>query len=178
MGPRLSTPVEKQGSCYRPRYRWSPVTDGGTIDSDVAPCGASTSAVARPQQGDGGPPRSGVGTPIAPADWAMTHLQFTAAPAQAAAPNTSATTRRNRLRDSILNLLISGIALGVALGLAEWLVRRVAPQQLILLRPDVWQPADSLGWVNQPNVNTMINTGDRTVRLMTDRDGFRVGTAG
>lgn len=65
-----------------------------------------------------------------------------------------------------------------ALGLGEGGVRLVAPQQLVLKRPDVWQPVDSLGWVNRPNLQTTINTGERTVRVFTDRDGFRVGHAG
>ena len=103
----------------------------------------------------------------------MTDLPFTAVtrPAADAGPRTA-------WRDWLLNVFIAGATLLAALGLGEWLVRWVAPQQLVLKRPDVWQPADSVGWVNRPNVNTTINTGERTVRLFTDRDGFRVGPAG
>jgi lysophospholipase L1-like esterase len=85
---------------------------------------------------------------------------------------------RRPLHDWMLNFLIAGIALAVALGLGELAVRFLAPQQLILLkRPDVWQAADTLGWVHRPGISTTINSGERTVRLLTDRDGFRVGRA-
>ncbi len=103
----------------------------------------------------------------------MTDLPFTALTGRAAGAGP-----RKRWRDWLLNVLIAGAALLAGLGLGEWLVRWVAPQQLVLKRPDVWQPADSVGWVNRPNLNTTINTGERTVRLFTDQDGFRVGPAG
>lgn len=66
----------------------------------------------------------------------------------------------------------------IALLLAEGMVRLAAPQQLILRRPDVWQPVDSLGWRLRPDVATTINTGERTVSVFTDADGFRVGSRG
>lgn len=70
------------------------------------------------------------------------------------------------------------VMLVVSLFLAEGVVRVVAPQQLILLRPDIWEPADSLGWVHRPSVDTQVNTGERTVRWATDTRGFRVGING
>ena len=108
----------------------------------------------------------------------MTDLPFTVTRDRGAAWAASPTARPGPWRDSFLNLLIAGMALGVALGLAELVVRWLAPQQLVLERPDVWQAVDSLGWVHRPGLNTTINTGERTVRLITDRDGFRVGQAG
>ena len=57
-------------------------------------------------------------------------------------------------------------------------MRLVAPQQLIVARPDIWQAVDTLGWVHRPNVNTTINTGERTVPFFTDADGLRVGARG
>ena len=66
----------------------------------------------------------------------------------------------------------------VALGLAELLVRLVAPQQLILIRPDIWQPVDTVGWAQRPNIRTDVNTGDRTVTMVTDDNGFRTGISG
>jgi hypothetical protein len=66
----------------------------------------------------------------------------------------------------------------LALVLAEVTVRYAAPQQLIQIRPDIWVAADSVGWVNRPNVRTTINTGERTVHLYTDGEGLRVGRAG
>ena len=103
----------------------------------------------------------------------MTDLPFTAVTRRAAAAGP-----RTSWRGWLLNVLIAAAALLAGVGLGEWLVRWVAPQQLVLKRPDVWQPADSVGWVNRPNLSTTINTGERTVRLFTDQDGFRVGPAG
>jgi hypothetical protein len=86
--------------------------------------------------------------------------------------------RPRRVPEWTLNSLVALCGLALALGLSELLVRLVAPQELIIKRPDVWRPADTLGWFHWPNVNTTINTGDRTVRFITDADGFRVGSAG
>lgn len=72
-------------------------------------------------------------------------------------------------------LAVSGL---IALLLAEVVVRLFAPQQLIQIRPDLWQPADTIGWLRRPNANTRINTGERTVSVITDRDGYRIGNAG
>lgn len=71
-----------------------------------------------------------------------------------------------------------GAAVVVSLLVGEGAVRLVAPQQLIQLRPDIWAPADSLGWVNRPGVHTTINTGERTVHVYTDQDGLRIAGAG
>lgn len=70
------------------------------------------------------------------------------------------------------------VSVGAALLLAEGLVRIVAPQQLILVRPDIWRPADTLGWEHRPGVDTRVNTGERTVRFVTDHRGFRVAPSG
>jgi len=83
-----------------------------------------------------------------------------------------------RLRLVVLGATLLLASILVAVALAEVLVRFAAPQQLIQSRPDLWQPADTLGWVVRPNVSTRINTGERTVSVFTDRDGFRVGRTG
>ena len=62
--------------------------------------------------------------------------------------------------------------------LCELLVRLVIPQQLIIERPDVWYPVPGLGWQKRADVDTTINSGERTVRIRTDRYGFRIGQAG
>jgi hypothetical protein len=72
-------------------------------------------------------------------------------------------------------LAVSGL---LALALAEVVVRLAAPQQLILIRPDVWEAVDTLGWVRRPNIETLMNTGERTVTVRTDSARFRVGEAG
>ncbi len=83
-----------------------------------------------------------------------------------------------RLRPHAFNAGLVALSLVGALLLAEGLVRLLAPQQLILIRPDLWQAADTLGWVHRPHVETLINTGERTVHVYTDQDGFRVGEKG
>lgn len=67
---------------------------------------------------------------------------------------------------------------GIAVGFMELAVRTVLPQQLIQVRPDIWMPDDGLGWVVRPDLETTINTGERTVRVRTDVDGFRIGETG
>lgn len=82
------------------------------------------------------------------------------------------------LRQTAAQLGLLGVALGSALLAAELVVRLAAPQQLILKRSDIWQPTDTLGWTHHPNVNTTVNTGERTVRFRTDGDRNRVGRSG
>lgn len=86
--------------------------------------------------------------------------------------------RRGRMRAAAANAALLLIALCVALALGEVVVRVFAPQQLILIRPDIWEPADSLGWVARPNVRSLINTGERTVHVDTDSLGMRIGVGG
>lgn len=83
------------------------------------------------------------------------------------------------LRKRILfSLILLAISLGVALVVGEVIVRLAAPQQLIMVRPDIWAPADSLGWHHASGLDTEVNTGERTVRFVTDSEGFRVGAEG
>lgn len=81
-----------------------------------------------------------------------------------------------RLKPVALNASLMLGSVGVALLLGEMAVRIVAPQQLIQIRPDLWMPADTVGWLHRPNVSTSINTGERTVSVFTDANGFRVGS--
>jgi hypothetical protein len=82
--------------------------------------------------------------------------------------------RWHRAKAAVQNAALAAFSFGVALAGAEGAVRIVAPQQLILIRPDLWQPADTVGWLRRPNVNVKINTGERTVTVATDSGGFRV----
>lgn len=86
--------------------------------------------------------------------------------------------RTRRFRAAALGTLLIGVSCGLALLLAELVIRLAAPQQLIQIRPDLWQAVDTLGWSVRPNVATTINTGERTVDVFTDSDGFRVGRNG
>src|SRR5207247_748392 len=103
---------------------------------------------------------------------------FTVAPGLIASPAVATGRRGARLREALITVGMVSVSLSLAFGLGELAVRFVAPQQLIVKRPDIWQPVDTLGWTHRPNVNTTINTGERTVRVITDHDGFRVGVAG
>lgn len=81
-----------------------------------------------------------------------------------------------RLKGLPGRLLLLAVATAVALLAAEALVRWLAPQQLIRLRPDVWTPDhEGLGWRMAPDLDTVVNTGERDVVLRTDADGHRVG---
>jgi len=73
-------------------------------------------------------------------------------------------------------LLFSSLLFGALV--SEVVIRLLVPQQLVLIRPDIWMPRDTLGWAHQPLLDTEVNTGERTVRLITDANGFRVGAAG
>lgn len=77
------------------------------------------------------------------------------------------------LKSRLLTLAVSTV---LAFLLGEALVRWFAPQQLIRLRPDVWVPDyGGLGWRMAPDMDTRINTGERTVRVRTDGHGYRIG---
>jgi lysophospholipase L1-like esterase len=72
----------------------------------------------------------------------------------------------------------AALGLVAALLVGEWMVRVIAPQQLIILRPDLWEPADSVGWLRRPGISVRMNTGERTVSIHTDALGYRVGAEG
>ena len=82
------------------------------------------------------------------------------------------------LRAVALNGALLFFSLLIAACAAEVAVRIAAPQQLIQIRPDLWQPADTVGWMHRPNVTTTMNTGEGEVHVYTDSAGFRVGEAG
>jgi hypothetical protein len=76
-------------------------------------------------------------------------------------------------------LLRLGLVLGsfvFTLLLLELLLRLFYPQELIVLRPDIWQAVeDGRGHRFVPNQDTIINTGEGEIRLLTDAEGFRIG---
>jgi hypothetical protein len=80
------------------------------------------------------------------------------------------------LRKVLLRLGLVLGSLAFTLLLLEILVRLFYPQQLILLRPDIWQAVeDGRGHGFVANQDTRINTGEREIRLITDAEGFRIG---
>ncbi|MGH7676978.1 MAG: alginate O-acetyltransferase AlgX-related protein [Gemmatimonadaceae bacterium] len=74
--------------------------------------------------------------------------------------------------------LVLFVSVLLALLLGEVAIRIGAPQQLIQIRPDLWEPVDTLGWNRRANVSGQINTGERTVTLQSDAKGYRVGASG
>ncbi len=48
----------------------------------------------------------------------------------------------------------------------------IASQQLIQIRPDIWQPADTLGWLARPNVN--VDQANRRLLSEFGRRGLKV----
>ncbi|HEV8198673.1 MAG TPA: hypothetical protein VGS03_01485 [Candidatus Polarisedimenticolia bacterium] len=93
-------------------------------------------------------------------------------PADAATPPP-----RSRAAAIAATLALLAASITLSLFLAEGVVRLLAPQALILIRPDIWMPAEGVGWKNRPNVNTHVNTGERDVHWSTDARGFRTGAA-
>lgn len=85
---------------------------------------------------------------------------------------------RHRIREGLYLRRFALLVVSTLLSLlaVEAAVRWIAPQQLIQLRPDIWQPHDGLGWERAPNLDVEINTGERTARLLTDSRGHRVGS--
>lgn len=69
-------------------------------------------------------------------------------------------------------LLSTSVLIGLAL--AEFSVRWLAPQQLIVARPELYQPDDTIGWKHRANVKTILNTGDGPVHFRTDANGYRI----
>src|SRR5687767_349911 len=92
----------------------------------------------------------------------------------------AATPSRGRriARMALLATIVLAVSCFVALLLAEGAVRMAAPQQLIQIRPDLWQPADTVGWLRRPNAKVRINTGERSVNVFSDAEGYRVGADG
>lgn len=86
--------------------------------------------------------------------------------------------RAAALRLAAKTIMLGVIATLAGLGLGEVVVRLVAPQQLVVQRPELFRPMDSLGYAHRPNVHLSVNTGDRTVTVHTDGSGFRVGADG
>jgi hypothetical protein len=75
----------------------------------------------------------------------------------------------------IFELLIVVFSTLASLVVVETFVRLLAPQSLILLRPDIFIPTEQLAWRHAPDVDTRVNTGEREIRWRTDDQGMRIG---
>lgn len=74
------------------------------------------------------------------------------------------------------NLLVL-LSLMVSVCIGEGVVRLLVPQQLVMIRPDVWCPVAELGWDHCPLVDTRINSGERSIHFHTDAKGHRINPA-
>ena len=72
------------------------------------------------------------------------------------------------------NILLILASLVISPVLGEALVRVVHPQQLVVLRPDIWQPVEGFGWRHRELVDTVVNTGEGLVHFRTDEVGRRI----
>jgi hypothetical protein len=70
------------------------------------------------------------------------------------------------------SLILVSIIIGLLI--VEMLVRVFVPQQLIVLRPDIWMPDSLTGFRRCPDIDTRVNWGEAPVRLVTDADGYRI----
>src|SRR4051794_33144411 len=75
------------------------------------------------------------------------------------------------------NLVLLLATMAIALAVVELCLRLLAPQQLVLMPPDLFVPDDHLGFSPRPYLDAVINTGEREVRLITGANGHRIGTA-
>lgn len=87
-------------------------------------------------------------------------------------PSTVARPPHRRAGCGAIALLVTASLVGLAI--TELLVRLVAPQPLVRLPEGVWASDSVLGWRRPPNLDVVMNTGERDVRFVTDSAGFRV----
>ena len=76
----------------------------------------------------------------------------------------------------LTNLTLLAAALIIGIFICEITVRVFIPQQLIKVQDDVWAPDSVLGWRIKENMDVWVNTGDETVRIITDDNGHRIGS--
>lgn len=84
----------------------------------------------------------------------------------------------HRVKEYFIRIILIVTSLTITLFVLEGLVRLFIPQQLIIIRPDIWIPAETYGWAHAPNLDTPINTGERTTHLITDERGHRITATG
>ena len=79
------------------------------------------------------------------------------------------------MKEFIKNSILLITSIFITILITEFFIRLLLPQQLILLRPDIWQSDDFLGWKHKPSLKTTVNTGEKMVNILTDENGYRVG---
>jgi hypothetical protein len=85
---------------------------------------------------------------------------------------------RKKLKALTLRITLIPISILVTLFVLEIAVRLFMPQQLVARQPHMYKPDyNGFGWKHHANVNTVVNTGERTVQFRTDENGFRIGVS-
>ena len=79
------------------------------------------------------------------------------------------------MKKLLQNTLTFLLAVVISLLLAEFLLRIIAPQNLILIHDDIWIPDSTLGWKAKPNADMTVNWGEGEVTFQTDKNGYRIG---
>ena len=78
------------------------------------------------------------------------------------------------MKKLLQNTLTFLLAVVISLLLAEFLLRIIAPQNLILIHDDIWIPDSTLGWKAKPNADMPVNWGEGEVTFRTDANGYRI----
>lgn len=78
------------------------------------------------------------------------------------------------MKSASLKITLLVISTVIILVLAEIFVRFIMPQQLIILRSDIWRPDSTFGYRHREHVNTIVNTGEGPVHFLTDENGYRI----
>lgn len=79
-----------------------------------------------------------------------------------------------KLKGYILNFFLLIISFFISLFVGEIAIRIFFPQKLITNYSNIWRPDNIYGWRHQENIDTYINSGERTVRFITDSEGYRI----
>lgn len=78
------------------------------------------------------------------------------------------------MKKILQNTLIFLVAIIISLLIAEFGIRIVSPQNLILIHDDIWIPDSTLGWKAKPNADMKVNWGEGKVTFRTDENGYRI----
>ena len=79
-------------------------------------------------------------------------------------------------RQLVKKFVLLAVSLVILIVASEVIVRFACPQRLEILRPDIWESAEGLGWRRRANLDTSVNSGEGPAHLYTDSRGFRVGS--
>ncbi len=83
---------------------------------------------------------------------------------------------KQKIKGILKGLTVSFITILMMLLILEGITRLFFPQELVLIRPDIYYSVDNgTGYAHRPNIDTTVNIGEGSVRLITDEQGYRIG---